>query len=336
MTSLKKNTKRLSREPPIKLRICFAGTPAFAAVHLAALLETHHQLISVYTQPDRPAGRGKQIQASPVKKLAQSHSLPVLQPQSLKSDEQHQRFQSLRPDLLVVVAYGLILPKAILEIPLHGCINVHASLLPRWRGAAPIERAILAGDKETGVTIMQMDEGLDTGDILTTEKVSIEDTASRLDVEAKLQLAGISALIRVVDRIGEFQLGAQPQDDSQSTYAHKLSKSEALIDWSGSAVDVDRQVRVGIGRTPAYSFLENQRLRILEAHPLMETCKTPPGTIVDTDKSSFTVSCSESLLRVLKVQLPGKKSTKASDALNSRPLLFAVGNVFASHMPTRS
>lgn len=312
------------------MRICFAGTPAFAAVHLAALLQTRHQLLAVYTQPDRPAGRGKRLQASPVKKLALSHSIPVLQPSSLKSDEQQEQFHQLRPDLLIVVAFGLILPQSILDIPRYGCINVHASLLPRWRGAAPIERAILAGDSETGVTIMQMDAGLDTGDILTTEKVSIEDRDTRLELEAKLQLVGSNALLRVIDDIEGFRLGAQPQKDSLSCYASKLSKSEALIDWSATAALIDRQIRVGIGRTPAYSFLEGQRLRILAAHPLPITSNSTPGTLVDSQKHSFSVACSDYLLQVSTVQLPGKKSTTVADVFNSRPELFAAGQLFAS------
>ncbi|MCH8265207.1 MAG: methionyl-tRNA formyltransferase [Proteobacteria bacterium] len=319
-----------------KLRLCFAGTPAFAAAHLAALLETRHELITAYTQPDRPSGRGRQLQSSPVKKLAEHHAIPVLQPPSLKSDEQQQLLSSLRPDVLIVVAYGLILPEFILQIPKYGCINVHASLLPRWRGAAPIERAILAGDEETGITIMQMDAGLDTGDILLMEKVSIEATDTRLDLEAKLQLAGTAALVRVVDDIEAFRLAARAQDHAKSTYANKLSKSEALIDWSGAAIAIDRQVRAGIGRSPAYSFLDRQRLRILEAQPLAGTSNTPPGTIVETQKDSFTVACTESLLQVFRIQLPGKSATAVANVLNSRPRLFAPGNVFGAEMPDSS
>ncbi len=318
------------------MRICFAGTPAFAAVHLAALLQTRHQALAVYTQPDRPAGRGKQLQASPVKKLAMSHSIPVLQPSSLKPDEQREQFLALAPDLLVVVAYGLILPQSILDIPRYGCINVHASLLPRWRGAAPIERAILAGDDETGVTIMQMDAGLDTGDMLTTEKVSIEGSDTRLDVETKLQIAGSSALLRVVDAIEEYRFRAQPQDDARSCYAAKLNKSEALIDWSASAAYIDRQIRAGIGRTPAYSFVGEQRLRILAAQPLPITSEATAGTIVETLKGSFSVACSDYLLKVSAVQLPGKNSSSVADVFNSRPSLFTVGGLFASAPPAAS
>lgn len=319
-----------------KLRLCFAGTPAFAAAHLAALLETRHELVTTYTQPDRPSGRGRQLQSSPVKKLAEHHSIPVLQPPSLKSDEQQQLLSSLRPDVLIVVAYGLILPEFILQIPKYGCINVHASLLPRWRGAAPIERAILAGDEETGITIMQMDAGLDTGNILLMEKVSIEATDTRLDLEAKLQLAGTAALVRLVDDIEGFRRQARAQDNTRSTYANKLNKSEALIDWTATATVVDRQVRVGIGRSPAYSFLAQQRLRILEAQPLAGTSNTPPGTIVETQKDSFTVACSESLLRVFRIQFPGKTATAVANILNSKPKLFVPGNVFGAEMPSNS
>jgi len=319
-----------------KLRLCFAGTPAFAAAHLAALLETRHELVTVYTQPDRPSGGGRQCQPSLVKQLAEYHAIPVLQPPSLKSDEQQKMLLSLSPDVLIVVAYGLILPESILEIPKYGCINMHASLLPRWRGAAPIERAILAGDEETGITIMQMDAGLDTGAILSMETVSIEATDTRLNVEAKLQLAGTAALIRVVDDIEAFRLAARAQDHAKSTYAHKLSKSEALIDWSGTAAAIDRQVRAGIGRSPAYSFLDRQRLRILEARPLAGTGDAPPGTIVEMQKDSFTVACSKSLLQVFKVQLPGKGAMEVTHILHSRPMLFAPGNVFGAEKPTPS
>ncbi len=319
-----------------KMRLCFAGTPAFAAAHLRALLETRHELVAAYTQPDRPSGRGRQLQPSPVKQLAEQHEIPVLQPPSLKSDEQQQLLRSLRPDLLIVVAYGLILPELILQIPKYGCINVHASLLPRWRGAAPIERAILAGDEETGITIMQMDAGLDSGDILLTEKVSIATADTRLDVEARLEHTGTTALIRVVDDIEGFQQQARAQDNACSTYADKLRKSEALIDWSATATAIDRQVRVGIGRSPAYSFLERQRLRILEAQPLAGTSETLPGTIVETQKDSFTVACSESLLQIFRIQLPGKSATAVANVLNSRPMLFSPGNVFGTEMPTSS
>jgi len=218
-----------------KLRICFAGTPAFAAAQLQALLQAGHQVVAVYTQPDRPAGRGKKLQASPVKQVAQEHNLPVFQPSSLKPIEEAEALAALDIDLMIVVAYGLILPKTILEVPRLGCLNVHASLLPRWRGAAPIERALLAGDKVSGVTIMQMDEGLDTGAMLDRETVQIEASDNRIDLENKLQIAGQTALVRTLGDLEAYQSAAEAQNDEDSNYAAKLEKSEAFIDWRRSA-----------------------------------------------------------------------------------------------------
>ena len=320
-----------------KFRICFAGTPAFAAAHLSTLLDSQHHVVAVYTQPDRPSGRGKKLQSSPVKKMAAANSIPVFQPDSLRSTQQEQVLSRLEPDLMVVVAYGLILPKPILKIPKYGCINVHASLLPRWRGAAPIERALLAGDKETGVTIMQMDEGLDTGEILMAEPVSIAATDSRVDLEHKLGIAGRKSLIYTLDHLRELSTKAIKQDDSHSTYAAKLKNSDALIDWNASADAVNRQIRAGLGRAPAFTFLEDQRFRILQATPLTEHPSASPGTIVATTKESFSVACVESLLRVEIVQLPGKTPMGVRDVINSRPLLFEPGKLVSSEQtPVKS
>ena len=216
-----------------ELQICFAGTPAFAARHLQAILNSSHQVVAVFTQPDRPSGRGKVLSPGPVKQLALDNSVLVLQPKSLKSLEQQEILVGLGADLLVVVAYGLILPEPILQIPKLGCINVHASLLPRWRGAAPIERAILAGDKETGITIMQMDEGLDTGDMIHKTTVPIEANDGRPQLEEKLAKAGVEGLLHVLDNFSRLAPMAEKQDDTCSSYAHKVEKSEALIDWAG-------------------------------------------------------------------------------------------------------
>ena len=313
-----------------KLRICFAGTPAFAAAHLSALLESKCDVVAVYTQPDRPSGRGKKLQASAVKELAVKNGLALFQPASLRSPEEQHRLSNLRPDLLIVVAYGLILPKTILEIPKYGCINVHASLLPRWRGAAPIERALLAGDQKTGVTIMQMDEGLDTGDMLTMESVSINDDDSRVDLEIKLIAAGRKALLETLENFSRYRENPIKQDDSQATYAAKLEKAESLIDWKQSAKQIHRQVRAGVGRNPAFSFLDNQRLRILSAVVLSDSPELAPGTISSLAKDSFTVSCQGSSLQIQLVQLPGKKAMPVHDILNSRPSYFAAGKHFSS------
>lgn len=310
-----------------KLRICFAGTPAFAASHLAALLASQHSVVAVYTQPDRPAGRGNKLLPSAVKQLAIESAIPVYQPVSLRPEIEQKNLLHLSPDVLVVVAYGLILPQPILDIPTFGCINVHASLLPRWRGAAPIERALLAGDKETGVTIMRMDAGLDTGDMLAFETIAIDPEDSRIDLESKLAFVGPTALIAVLDNLENMLKNAVKQDDSQSTYAAKLDKSEALIHWDLPAEIIHRQIRAGIGRTPAYCFLDGQRLRILAATPANFPDATAPGTILTSSKDHFTVACRESQLLIKSVQFPGKTAMLVGDVLNSKPDLFSPGKV---------
>jgi methionyl-tRNA formyltransferase len=306
-----------------KLRICFAGTPAFAAAHLQALLKAGHHVVAVYTQPDRPAGRGKKLQASPVKQFALENNLPVFQPSSLRPEQETASLASLDSDLMIVVAYGLILPKTILDVPRLGCLNVHASLLPRWRGAAPIERALLAGDKVSGVTIMQMDEGLDTGAMLDKESVVIAATDNRIDLEEKLQIAGQTALIRTLGDLAKYQSEATIQNDEDSSYAAKLEKSEAFIDWRLSAQEIDRQIRAGIGRNPAYTILNNERLRILEGSVSVEDYDANAGQIVESKKVHFTVRCGSGALDVQRVQLPGKKPATVKDISNSRPELFS-------------
>ncbi|MGY8785427.1 MAG: methionyl-tRNA formyltransferase [Pseudomonadales bacterium] len=315
------------------LRICFAGTPAFAAAHLLALLKAGHHVVAVYTQPDRPAGRGKKLQASPVKKIALENMLPVFQPSSLRPLQETESLALLNCDLMVVVAYGLLLPKAILDVPRLGCLNVHASLLPRWRGAAPIERALLAGDKISGVTIMQMDEGLDTGAMLNKESVQISATDNRVNLEERLQIAGQAALIRTLGDLEKYQSEATVQNDEDSNYAAKLEKSEAFIDWRLSATEIDRQIRAGIGRNPAYTVLNDQRLRILKGTVSVETYNAKPGQIVESEKSHFTVSCGSGALDIQRVQLPGKSPATVKDISNSRPELFSRDVAFDHRQP---
>ena len=315
------------------LRICFAGTPAFAAAHLLALLKAGHHVVAVYTQPDRPAGRGKKLQASPVKKIALENMLPVFQPSSLRPLQETESLALLNCDLMVVVAYGLLLPKAILDVPRLGCLNVHASLLPRWRGAAPIERALLAGDKVSGVTIMQMDEGLDTGAMLNKESVKISATDNRLNLEERLQIAGQAALIRTLGDLEKYQSEATVQNDEDSNYAAKLEKSEAFIDWRLSASEIDRQIRAGIGRNPAYTVLNDQRLRILKGTVSVESYNAKPGQIVESEKSHFTVSCGSGALDIQRVQLPGKSPATVKDISNSRPELFSQDVAFDHRQP---
>lgn len=312
------------------LRICFAGTPAFAAAHLQALLKAGHHVVAVYTQPDRPAGRGKKLQASPVKLIALENKLPVFQPATLKPSEETETLASLDIDIMIVVAYGLILPKSILDTPRLGCLNVHASLLPRWRGAAPIERALLAGDKVSGVTIMQMDEGLDTGAMLDKESVEIAATDNRIQLEDKLQIAGQTALIRTLSDLQKYQSTATIQNDEDSNYAAKLEKSDAYIDWHRSAAEIDRQIRASIGRNPAYTILDDQRLRILDTTISSENYDAKAGQIVQSEKGHFTVSCGSGALDIRQVQLPGKKPTTVKDINNSRPELFSRDVTFTS------
>ena len=306
-----------------KLRICFAGTPAFAAAHLEALLNAGHHVVAVYTQPDRPAGRGKKLHASPVKQIALDHEIPIFQPSSLRPLEETETLASLDSDLMIVVAYGLILPKTILDAPRLGCLNVHASLLPRWRGAAPIERALLAGDKVSGVTIMQMDEGLDTGAMLDKESVEVAPTDNRTGLEEKLQIAGQMALLRILSNLEKYQSGATIQKNEDSNYAAKLGKSEAFIDWRLSASEIDRQIRASIGRNPAYTILSDQRLRILEGSVSVDNSDAEAGQIVESEKNHFSVSCGSGTLQVQRVQLPGKKPTTVKDISNSRSGLFS-------------
>tara|TARA_B100000780_G_scaffold279025_1_gene255039 strand:- start:378 stop:1334 length:957 start_codon:yes stop_codon:yes gene_type:complete len=312
----------------IKLKIGFAGTPEFAAAHLAALLNTEFSPVAVFTQPDRRAGRGKKLHASPVKTLAQTNGLAVYQPRSLKTEESMDLFKELKLDLLIVVAYGLILPSNILSLPTFGCINVHASLLPRWRGAAPIERAILAGDSESGVTIMQMDAGLDTGDMINKVTVSIDNNDSRQDLENNLITAGVRGLIHTLDQFHALRLTAQKQNDADANYAAKLDKIEALLDFDQDAELVNRIIRAGIGRTPAYAFLEGNRLRLLKATHSEKVFNVKPGTIVEIANNSFTVSCKNSCLLVNSIQLPGKNPVNVLDVLNSKGTLLKVGALF--------
>lgn len=312
-----------------KLKLGFAGTPEFAASHLAALLETGFVPTAVFTQPDRKSGRGKKLTQSPVKTLALENNLPVYQPSSLKLEDSQTLFKSLELDLLVVVAYGLILPTEILDAPRFGCINVHASLLPKWRGAAPIERAILAGDQESGVTIMQMDAGLDTGDMLHKVVVPITGQDTREDLEKNLIESGTKGLIYTLENLDALVETAEKQREADATYAAKLDKKEALLDFSLTATELSRVVRAGIGRNPAYAFLNGERVRFLSVFPSEAAHDSEPGTIVETSGRAFTVACKNSSLSVETVQLPGKNPVRVSDLLNSKPDLFKSGTAFA-------
>jgi methionyl-tRNA formyltransferase len=312
------------------LRVVFAGTPQFAAAHLESLLRAQHNVIAVYTQPDRPAGRGKQLKASPVKEIALAHSLAVYQPATLKTNEAADALAQLNADVLIVVAYGLILPKTILALPRLGCINVHASLLPRWRGAAPIHRAIEAGDEETGVTIMQMDEGLDTGPMLRLEKISITAQHTTQTLTRDLEQLGPATLLNTLNALEETQRCAVPQPSDGVTYAEKISKSEAMIEWSQSATVLARKIRALNPAPGCFSTLGNQRLKVWEALPvsLSDTPAHAPGTLVDITREQLCVACGDGVLAITRLQLPNKKPMSIADILNGNQVHFSVGDRF--------
>lgn len=306
------------------LNIIFAGTPEFAALHLQALIDSHHNVVAVYTQPDKPAGRGKKLQASAVKALALAHDIPCLQPSSLKSEEAQADLFSIEADLMVVVAYGLLLPQAVLDYPKLGCINVHGSLLPRWRGAAPIQRAIWAGDKETGVTIMQMDIGLDTGDMLLKSSLPVESTDTSASLYQKLADVGPKALLEAVNQFNS--LKPESQDDQFANYAEKLSKAEACIDWSQSAVQLERNVRAFNPWPVAFFNYDNQAIKVWQSEAIATSSSAEPGTILAVDKHTITVATGDGALVLKQIQLPGKKAMSVTDILNGKPHWLAVGD----------
>ena len=303
------------------LRIVFAGTPDFAAGHLDFLCQQGLNIIGVLSQPDRPSGRGKTLRPTPVKAVAQSHDLNVMQPDSL---DEHARdeLQALAPDVLIVVAFGMILSEAVLKIPTFGCINVHASLLPRWRGAAPIERAILSGDEETGISIMQMDEGLDTGDVLLEIATPITDSDDGSSVTSRLQKLGCEGLLEVLNDLQTFQASAIAQDDALATYAAKLSKEEARINWAQPAQVIQRQVQAFFPRSPAWVEFNGDRLRIIQARQLSMAHDKAPGTILSLEKNHMVIACGTDALIISSLQLPGKKAASVADIRNGHPNLF--------------
>ncbi|MDE1239866.1 methionyl-tRNA formyltransferase [Vibrio aestuarianus] len=307
------------------LRIVFAGTPDFAARHLAALLSSEHEVIAVYTQPDRPAGRGKKLTASPVKQIAVEHNIEVYQPENFKSDQAKQQLAELNADLMVVVAYGLLLPQAVLDTPRLGCINVHGSILPRWRGAAPIQRSIWAGDSETGVTIMQMDIGLDTGDMLKIATLPIEATDTSASMYGKLAELGPQALVDCIADIASDKAIAIKQDDALANYAKKLSKEEAKIDWSMDAAFIERCVRAFNPWPMSHFDVAENTIKVWQSRVEAQTSNQPVGTIVKADKSGIYVATGNGLLVLEQLQVPGKKALPVQDILNARASWFEVG-----------
>lgn len=310
------------------LKIIFAGTPDFAARHLDALLASEHQVVGVFTQPDRPAGRGNKLTPSPVKVLAQAHDIPVFQPKSLKPEENQHLVADLQADIMVVVAYGLILPKAVLAMPRLGCINVHGSLLPRWRGAAPIQRSLWAGDSETGVTIMQMDVGLDTGDMLhkLSCPITAEDTSASL--YEKLAQLGPQGMLLTLDLLASGNARPEVQDEALVSYAEKLSKEEARLDWSLSAAQLERCIRAFNPWPMSYFMIEEQPVKVWQATVLPHQNKQP-GEIVHADKQGIQIATADGVLNLVSLQPAGKKAMSAQDLLNSRREWFVPGTVLA-------
>jgi methionyl-tRNA formyltransferase len=310
------------------LKIIFAGTPDFAATILHSLITSTHDVIACYSQPDRPAGRGRKLAPSPVKALALEHDIPVYQPLNFKQPEDAEQLAALGADLMVVVAYGLILPKVVLDTPRLGCINVHASVLPRWRGAAPIQRAIAAGDNESGITIMQMDVGLDTGDMLLKEitAISAQDTGGSL--HDRLATIGAKAVIDALDAIANGTATAQPQDDTLATYAHKLSKEEGKLDWGRSAYELNNLVRAFNPWPVTHTELEGQTIRVWASTPLEHISDAAPGTLIAVNKDSLDVATGNGVLRLTELQLSGGKRLPVSAILNSKADWFSIGKRF--------
>ncbi|MGD9152868.1 MAG: methionyl-tRNA formyltransferase [Gammaproteobacteria bacterium] len=301
---------------PNSLKILFAGTPEFAAKFLQALFDAKYNICAVITQPDKPAGRGRKLQINPVKQLSLIHKIPIYQPKTLRDTVTQKTIHDLHPDVIIDVACGLFIPKEILSLPKYGCINVHPSLLPRWRGASPIQHAILAGDEVTGISIMQMDEGLDTGPVFLQKEFLIKSTDTTKSLLEELALLGIDALLNVLDKIHE--IIPTKQDENKACYAKKITKENALIDWHKSAITLDREIRAFNPWPISYAQIGGQIVRIWQASPLIETCDKKPGEIVKLDKKGIDVATGNGILHITKMQFPGKKALTITEILNSK------------------
>ena len=321
------------------LNIIFAGTPDFAAKHLQALIHSHHNIVAVYCPPDKPAGRGKKLTSCATKLLALKNNIVVEQPINFKQVEDQQHLAKYNADIMVVVAYGLLLPEVILNTPKLGCVNVHGSILPEWRGAAPIQRSLEAGDAETGVTIMQMDKGLDTGDMIITSRCKIDKTDTSASLYEKLAALGPNALLETLEIMSSPEFDAKRhnivQDNNLATYAHKLTKEESELDWQLSADALDRKIRAyipwPIAQFTFNEFKENAepkqlKIRVLKASEAAYEGDVPPGTIIQTDKSGILVATTHGALKIETLQLPGKKPLSVKEVLNGRAHWFAAGN----------
>lgn len=309
----------------ISLKVVFAGTPEFGLPALNALKNSQHQLQAVFTQPDKPAGRGRNLQQSAIKKWSLSNNLPIYQPDNFKDENAIKMLVALNPDILVVIAYGLILPKNILSLPHLGCINVHASLLPRWRGASPIQQAILAGDQHTGITIMQMDAGMDTGDKLAEVSCSIYPNDTSGTLHNRLAQLAVEPLLTTLDALAHGKAVSVAQDNSQVTYAKKIAKTDAMIDWKKGAQQINNQVRAFNPWPIAYTNAGEDCLRIYQAQ-VVEINSTPlPGTILAINKQGIIVATGKDALKIEVMQFPGIKAMPVSDWLNGRPTQLEVG-----------
>ena len=299
------------------MRIVFMGTPDFAVPSLQALIDAGHDVCAVYTQPDKPQGRKQILTAPPVKTLALEHDIPVFQPNTLKNEDEQARLRELAPEVIIVVAYGKLLPKAVLDIPPHGCINVHGSLLPRWRGAAPIQWAVIAGDEMAGVTTMKMAEGLDTGDMLLTYETKVGEKETAGELFDRLAQSGAELLTQTLVKLDE--ITPRPQDDAQSCYAHMLDKQMAVIDWSKSAHEIDCLIR-GLNPWPvALTTLSGERLKVFAAEKANGNGE--PGTVLEADpKKGLTVACGEGALKLTEIQLVGGKRMKVNDFLRGHAI----------------
>ena len=307
------------------MRLIFAGTPEFAVAALAALIQAKHDIALVLTRPDRPAGRGLREMPGPVKRLAQQHGIDVFQPVTLKAPDPQDKIAAVQADVMVVAAYGLILPQVVLDMPRLGCINVHASLLPRWRGAAPIHRAILAGDRETGITIMQMAAGLDTGPMLLRESIAIAVDDTTATLHDKLANLGGKLIVNALDRLQNATLLATPQPDASITYAEKISKAEALIDWNGSAEEIERRVRAFNPFPIAQTVWRGEPLRVWKAELSGDENQTP-GTIIAVEKDRIIVASHSGALALTELQRAGGKRLAAREFLHG--ITIQVGDRF--------
>lgn len=309
------------------LNIVFAGTPEFGVPCLDALIHSSHHLSAIYTQPDRPAGRGRKMQASAVKEWALAHDIPVYQPLNFKNPDAVAELAALKPDLMIVIAYGLILPQAVLDIPRLGCVNVHASLLPRWRGASPIQQAVLHGDTHSGVTIMQMDAGMDTGDMLVKVECPIADTDTAGNLHDNLARLSAAPLLETIDLLASGQARPESQEESLVTYAKKINKEDGCIDWNNAAVIIDRQIRAFYPWPIAYTVLGEEQLRVYKASVVTLQSKAAPGTVVQLDKKGMLVATGEGGLLIEKIQFPSAKAVSVADWLNSGKTQLHVGLV---------